>query len=97
VTDLDVEWLDVGSWPALARTLDVDPEGNAVRGPVVVVDGAGNVVFNDDPEHVVATVGLQECVVVHTRDVTLVCPIADAERVKVLLEAVKARFPGRLE
>jgi mannose-1-phosphate guanylyltransferase len=97
VTELDVEWLDVGSWPALARTLDVDAAGNAVRGPVVVVDGSGNVVLSDDPEHLVATVGLQECVVVHTRDVTLVCPIAHAERVKVLLEAVQARFPGRYE
>ena len=95
VADLDVDWLDVGSWPALARTLDTDADGNAVRGLAVVVDGSGNVVFSDDPEHLVATVGLQECVVVHTRDVTVVCPIGQAERVKGLLEAVEARFPGR--
>jgi mannose-1-phosphate guanylyltransferase len=94
VADLDVDWLDVGSWPALARTLDADADGNAVRGLAVVVDGAGNIVFSDDPDHLVATVGLQECVVVHTRDVTMVCPIGQAERVKALLEGVQARFPG---
>jgi mannose-1-phosphate guanylyltransferase len=94
VADLDVDWLDVGSWPALARTLDADADGNAVRGLAVVVDGAGNIVFSDDPEHLVATVGLQECVVVHTRDVTLVCPIGQAEQVKALLEAVQERFAG---
>ena len=94
VADLDVDWLDVGSWPALARTLDADGGGNAVRGLAVVVDGAGNIVFSDDPDHLVATVGLRECVVVHTADVTMVCPIGHAEQVKALLEAVRERFPG---
>src|SRR3954454_12174660 len=45
VTDLDVDWLDVGSWPALAATLETDGAGNAVRGLTVVVDGSGNIVF----------------------------------------------------
>jgi mannose-1-phosphate guanylyltransferase len=95
VADLDVEWLDVGSWPALARTLEADADGNAVHGLAVVVDGSGNVVFSDDPDHLVATVGLRECVVVHTRDVTMVCPMGEAERVKALLQAVQERFDGR--
>ena len=94
VVDLDVDWLDVGSWPALARTLPVDDAGNAVQGLVVLVDSRGNIVFSDDPDHLVATIGLNDCVVVHTRDVTMVCPVADAERVKGLLEAVATRHPG---
>jgi mannose-1-phosphate guanylyltransferase len=94
VADLDVDWLDVGSWPALAQTLDADGDGNAVRGLTVVVDGGGNIVFSDDPDHLVATVGLRECVVVHTADVTMVCPIGHAEQVKALLGAVQDRFPG---
>ena len=57
VADLDVDWLDVGSWPALAHTLDVDEAGNAVRGLTVVLDGSGNIVLSDDPAHVVALVG----------------------------------------
>ncbi|WP_280790921.1 sugar phosphate nucleotidyltransferase [Blastococcus sp. TF02A_35] len=94
VADLDVDWLDVGSWPALGRVLPSDDAGNAQRGMVVQVDGERNVVVSDDPGHLVATVGLRDCVVVHTRDATLVCPVADAERVKELLEAVAARYPG---
>lgn len=85
VVDLDVDWLDVGSWPALAGTLDTDGSGNAVRGLVVALDSSGNVVFSEDPEHLVALVGVQNSVVVHTRDVTMVCPVSDAERVKELL------------
>jgi mannose-1-phosphate guanylyltransferase len=92
VVDLDVDWLDVGSWPALAATLERDPQGNAVRGLSVVVDGTGNIVFSDDPDHLVALVGVRDCVVVHTADVTMVCPVGDAERVKQLLAAVEERY-----
>jgi mannose-1-phosphate guanylyltransferase len=95
VADLDVDWLDVGSWPALAHTLDTDAAGNAVRGLAVVVDGSGNIVFSDDPDHVVALVGVRDSVVVHTADVTMVCPVSDAERVKQLLAAVGQRYGSR--
>ena len=65
----------------------------------MLLDAAGNVVLSDDPDHLVALVGVRDSVVVHTRDVTLVCPVADAERVKDLLAEVTAgtaRFPARL-
>jgi len=95
VVDLDVDWLDVGSWPALAGTLDTDDAGNATRGLVVALDSSGNVVLSDDPDHLVALVGVRDSVVVHTADVTMVCPVGDAERVKQLLAAAEERFPGR--
>ncbi|MGY1749905.1 mannose-1-phosphate guanylyltransferase [Modestobacter sp. SYSU DS0511] len=95
VVDLDVDWLDVGSWPALAHTLPTDAAGNAVRGLTVLADSAGNVVLSDDPDHLVALVGVRDSVVVHTADVTMVCPVADAERVKQLLGVVEERFGRR--
>jgi mannose-1-phosphate guanylyltransferase len=95
VVDLDVDWLDVGSWPALAGTLRHDDEGNAVQGLTVLVDSERNIVFSDDPEHLIAMVGVSDSVVVHTADVTLVCPARDAERVKALLSEVERRFGAR--
>ncbi|MGY1775247.1 mannose-1-phosphate guanylyltransferase [Geodermatophilus sp. SYSU D00804] len=94
VADLDVEWLDVGSWPALAQTLAA-ADGNAVGGLAVTLDSAGNIVFSDDPEHLVALVGVRDSVVVATADVTMVCPVSDAERVKQLLSAVEERHGAR--
>ena len=94
VADLDVDWLDVGSWPALANTLDA-VDGSAVRGQVVSLDAAGNIVFSDDPDHLVALLGVRDSVVVVTADVTMVCPIHDAERVKQLLAAVEERTGSR--
>jgi mannose-1-phosphate guanylyltransferase len=52
-------------------------------------------VLSDDPEHVVALVGVRDSVVVHTADVTMVCPVADAERVKQLLGVVEERYGPR--
>jgi mannose-1-phosphate guanylyltransferase len=94
VADLDVDWLDVGSWPALADTLRHDA-GNAVQGLSVALDSSGNIVFSDDPDHLVALVGVRDSIVVHTADVTMVCPVADAEQVKQLLAAVEGRFGAR--
>jgi mannose-1-phosphate guanylyltransferase len=94
---MDVDWLDVGSWPALARTLGLDADGNAVRGPAVLLDSRRNVVVSYEPEHLVATVGLSDCLVVHTADVTMVCPVDQAERVKDLLAEVSRRHPHRYD
>ena len=93
VADLDVDWLDVGSWPALARTLDLDDGGNAVRGLAVVVDGAGNIVFSDDPDHLVATVGLRELRGGAPPTSPWSAP-SDRGTGESLLEAVRERFPG---
>ncbi len=93
--EMPIQWLDVGSWPALAHTLDGDGAGNAVRGLTLVLDGSGNIVLSDDPEHLVALVGVRDSVVVHTADVTMVCPVSDAERVKQLLAAVEERHGAR--
>ena len=51
--------------------------------------------LSDDPDHLVALVGVRDSVVVHTADVTMVCPVSDAERVKQLLAAVEERHGPR--
>ncbi|WP_020576890.1 mannose-1-phosphate guanylyltransferase [Actinopolymorpha alba] len=88
VVPMAVDWLDVGSWPTLARTLENDRDHNASNTVTVLVDSEGNIVVSDDPEHLVATVGLRETIIVHTRDVTMVCPKSSAERVKDLVARV---------
>jgi len=88
VVDLDVDWLDVGSWPALAQTLRVDDAANAVHASAVLLDSRGNIIFSDDSDHLIALSGISDSIIVHTRDVTMVCPVAGAERVKDLLSVV---------
>lgn len=91
VVPLPVDWLDVGSWPTLARTLKRDADGNACAATTVLLDSSGNIVVSDDPSHLVATVGLHDMIVVHTDDATMVCPRSAAERVKELVSQVQER------
>lgn len=95
VVPMPVDWLDVGSWPALARTMNTDDADNAHDAVTAFVDSEGNIVVSDDPDHLVATVGLHHTVVVHTRDVTMVCPKALAERVKDLAARVRETYGER--
>ena len=95
VVELDVDWLDIGSWPALASTIPADADGNVLQAATALVDSAGNIVVSDDPEHLVAAVGLRDMIVVHTADATMICPKRDAERVKQLVAAARQRFADR--
>src|SRR5687767_2505035 len=50
VVEMPVQWLDVGSWPALAETLRTDDHSNAVEcGTCLLVDSDDNIVISDDP------------------------------------------------
>jgi mannose-1-phosphate guanylyltransferase len=85
----DYAWDDVGSFPALARGLAADAQGNVVVGAAIAIDARGNVV--DAGDGLVALLGVDDLVVVHTGDVTLVCRRDRSEDVKKLIELARAR------
>lgn len=87
--DTAFSWDDVGSFAALERVLPGDAAGNRVVGDACLVDARDNVVLSEGG-HLVGVLGVEGLVVVHTPDATLVCRKEDAERVKAMVEAVKA-------
>jgi mannose-1-phosphate guanylyltransferase len=93
VVEMPVQWLDVGSWPALAETMEVDEHNNAIDARAFVfLDSDDNVIVSHDPEHLISTIGISDMIIVHTADATLVCPKQEAQRVKELLAKVKEQF-----
>lgn len=95
---MPLTWLDVGSWPSYAAALDRDADGNAVAaGRAVLMDTKGTLVASNDPGHLVATIGCENLIVIHTPDATLVCPADRAEAIKELHRRVGERYgPGLL-
>ena len=96
--EMDEDWIDVGSWPSFAETLERDADGNSSSGPVeaVCVDSRDNVVVGDaglNGTHTVALLGCSGLVVVHTPDATLVMPADKAQQLKDL----HARLGERLK
>ncbi len=81
---MDVEWLDVGSWTAAGETLQADSEGNRAFGPAEHLDSKNVISMSDDKEHLIATIGCEDLVIVHTPNATLVCPADRVQDVKKL-------------
>ena len=55
---MPVSWLDVGSWPAFARTCPRDGQKNALAASRhLLLDTSNCLVVSDDPDHLVATIG----------------------------------------
>lgn len=86
---LPISWRDVGGFPSLGEVLPTDRHGNATQGLAVLAESAGNIVINTGgADHLVAAVGIEGLVVVHTADATLVTTLEHAEKVKSLVGAV---------
>ena len=88
---LAARWLDVGSWPAYGDALGRDEDGNALGARALAVGSRDCVVASSDPDHLVALVGCEGLVVVHTPAATLVVPADQAQRVKELHALVQDR------
>lgn len=86
---LPISWHDVGGFAALGEQLPRDEAGNAQQGTSVLLDAYDNLVINQSEDgRVVAAVGLRDTVIVQTADITLVCPMSEAERIKDLVAVV---------
>lgn len=83
------DWKDVGSWSSMEEVLEKDKENNAARGDNVLLEAKDNVIFSEDG--VVAAVGVEGLVIVHTPKATLVCRKEDAEKVRELVAKLKEK------
>ncbi|KAB2664595.1 MAG: NTP transferase domain-containing protein [Verrucomicrobia bacterium] len=92
VADGSFAWDDLGAWPALARHLAADPEGNAAVGDFVHVDAARNIVFDARTKGrtPITLVGVKDCIVVLSDDATLVAAKAESQKIKDLVRKLAA-------
>jgi len=93
VVPLEARWSDVGAWSALWEIGDKDEAGNVFKGDVLAVDTANSLVMASS--RLVATVGLQDVVVVETDDAILVADRNQIQKVKDVVGQLKAA--GRSE
>jgi len=88
VIEAPFQWDDVGSWQAMSRLLKPDSNGNAVEGPFLGIDSK-NLIVRTDSDHLVVTIGMQEVIIVHTKDATLVAPKQEEERVREVVKQLQ--------
>jgi mannose-1-phosphate guanylyltransferase len=88
VIEAPFHWDDVGSWQAISRLIATDGHGNAVEGPYLGIDSK-NMIIRSESNHLVVTIGMEETIVVHTKDATLVAPKREEERVREVVKQLQ--------
>jgi len=94
VVPVSCRWSDIGSWSALWEASQKDSEGNATHGDVMLLDTTNSLVRTHD-RHMVATIGLDDVVIIATPDATLVAARDKVQQVKQLVD--KLGSEGRTE
>lgn len=80
-------WDDVGSWLAVERINPTNEFGNVVKGDVVSINTKNSTIIGGD--RLIATVGLEDIVIVDTNDALLVCAKDSAQDIKKVIENLK--------
>jgi mannose-1-phosphate guanylyltransferase len=87
---LDCRWLDMGSFVALADIITSDRDNNIVISETnELLNCKNSIIVTEDKRHLIAAIGAENMVVVHSPDATLVCRIDQTHKLKELLELIK--------
>jgi mannose-1-phosphate guanylyltransferase/mannose-6-phosphate isomerase len=87
VLPIDIGWSDVGSWSSLWEIARQDADGNAVRGQAILEDTSNSYVHSE--RALVATIGVENLVIVDTPDALLVADRARAQDVSTIVKRLQ--------
>lgn len=85
----DFGWNDVGSFDAFDYIHEKNEEGNVALSKNVTIDARDNVIYSTAEDHLIAVLGVDDVVIAHTKDVTLVCDKSRAQDIKMMVDKVK--------
>jgi mannose-1-phosphate guanylyltransferase len=88
VVPMDAEWSDVGSWSALWDISEKDSSNNAIRGDVLTHNATNN--YINAEQRLVSAVGVNNLIIVETKDAILVADKSEGQHVKKIVEQLKA-------
>lgn len=83
------DWSDLGSWQAMAELAEADACGNSGVGERINIATRGTYIHSDD--RIVATVGVENLVIVDTPDAVLVAHRDHVQRVKEVVGELRTR------
>jgi len=83
-------WSDVGSWDSLFEVLLPDMNGNvSTNAQHLGLDTHNTLVYSDDDQRLVVTIGLDDIVVVDAGDVLMICKVDQSQKVRDVVEHLK--------
>lgn len=85
----DFGWSDIGSWDEVYRLSGRDERGNSVTGKVIQKDTTNSYIYS--PDKVVATIGVEDLIIVNTSDALLICKRGKSQDVKEISDYLKRK------
>ena len=95
VVPVDMAWSDLGSWDSIYQRHQKDAQNNVTHGEVLSQGTSNSLLWTE--KGLLATVGLDNIVVIQTADATLICDRNQSEDIKTLVARVKAYKPELTE
>jgi mannose-1-phosphate guanylyltransferase len=93
VIEAPFQWDDLGGWQALARLRGSDADGNTIDGDVVALRTT-NSIIRSEPEHLIAALGVDGLIIVHTQNATLVARRDDEESIRQIVKSLEETGRG---
>ncbi len=90
---LDIYWNDIGSWDSIFELLEKDEKGNVRKGDVITVDTRNTMIMGN--RRLIATIGLEDCLIVETDDAVLISRKGEAQQVRKVFRQLQEE--GRTE
>jgi len=84
---MDIYWNDIGSWDSLFDVLEKDERANAKSGDVIAIDTKESMIISD--KRLIATIGLEDCLIVETGDAVLIARRGHSQKVKDLIQKLR--------
>lgn len=95
VVPMDCEWNDIGSWSALWEISNKDKSDNAIRGDVIALDTTKSFIYAQNK--LVTTIGLDDVVIIETKDALLVAKQSEVQQVKQIVAQLEQHQRSEFE
>lgn len=92
MVELQSDWKDLGSWKSIYEVSPKDENNNVFVGHVLDKDSKNSFVYSSSK--LVATIGLEDTIVIETEDAILACKKDKTQEVKQIYETLKQQHDG---
>lgn len=92
VKTADIGWSDLGSWKALYETSPKNREGNVTQGCKVLLHDCRDSVFAVNGDKIIVAAGLDGYIVAENDNALLIYPVAEEQKIRQVVNDVRARF-----
>lgn len=83
-----VIWRDIGAWNAVKDCFGKRKE-NLIDANTVLIDSKNNLIINKDKSKIISLIGINDLVIVDTKDALFVCPKDRSQEVKNIISILK--------